>query len=100
MDKNKFDIIQEWHELLKVGIITEEDFNKKKQELLKATEVPIAKKEIVHTHIEEVPKITTNKIEENEQIKNDWFNDNFDVIWRISLTIVAIIMIVLIYLTF
>lgn len=30
MDKNKYQTLQEWHELLKSGIITEEDFNKKK----------------------------------------------------------------------
>src|SRR5690554_3720370 len=34
--KSKYELIQEWNELLKSGIITEDDFNKKKQELLKS----------------------------------------------------------------
>jgi hypothetical protein len=34
MVKNKYQLIQEWHELLISGIISEEDFEEKKKELL------------------------------------------------------------------
>ena len=91
MDKNKFDIIQEWHELLKAGIITEEDFNKKKQELLKVAEVPVAKKEVIETYDKETSKITVEKVETVSQDTNDWVEEN--KVWLIGL-FVAIIAVV------
>lgn len=37
MENNSLKLIQEWHQLLKEGLINEDDFSKKKAELLKAT---------------------------------------------------------------
>ena len=34
MERNIYAIIQDWHELLKNGTITEDEFNSKKNELL------------------------------------------------------------------
>jgi len=34
MEKNAYEIIQDWHELLKNGIISEDEFITKKKELL------------------------------------------------------------------
>ena len=75
MDKNKFDTIQDWHELLKTGIITEEDFNKIKQSLLKAKEVPIVKKETGNIYAEEASEITIHKIETVPKEPNEWLEE-------------------------
>lgn len=39
MEKNIYDLIQDWHELLNRGIITEKEFNDKKHELLNSKQI-------------------------------------------------------------
>src|SRR5690554_2650316 len=86
MDKNKYQTLQEWHELLKSGIITEEDFNKKKRELIGDIESTSQKEQpdlSIETSIKEVPE------QEQERNPNDWLNKNKR--WLISLIIVILI---------
>ncbi|EKT4550785.1 SHOCT domain-containing protein [Flavobacterium psychrophilum] len=59
MEKNVYEIIQDWHELLKNGTISEEEFIAKKRELLENG------KSIVET-IETVPLIITEKVSNNQ----------------------------------
>ena len=84
MDKNKYQTLQEWHELLKSGIITEEDFNRKKRELIG---------DIESTSQKEVPNIpietSIKEFQEQERNSNNWFNKNKS--WLIGLIIVVLI---------
>lgn len=54
MEKNIYEIIQDWHELLKNGTITEDEFNSKKNELL---------------NFEKLKNEVSEKEEENEKIE-------------------------------
>ncbi|EMY3554921.1 SHOCT domain-containing protein [Flavobacterium psychrophilum] len=59
MEKNVYEIIQDWYELLKNGTISEEEFIAKKKELLENG------KSIIET-IETVPLIITEKVSNNQ----------------------------------
>jgi len=87
MDKNKYQTLQEWHELLKSGIITEEDFNKKKRELIGDIE-STSQKEQPDLSIETSAK-EVSKPEQDKRNSNNWFNKNKS--WLISLIIVVLI---------
>ena len=54
MERNIYAIIQDWHELLKNGTITEDEFNSKKNELLNIEKIKSEEqgKQNVHDTIE------------------------------------------------
>ena len=84
MDNIKFTLIQEWNELLKSGIITQEEFNKKKAELLgtplQKTEIetpkiePVKKEEVSSTTFIQ-PKVPEPKAEEKALISENISNN-------------------------
>jgi hypothetical protein len=58
MKKNVYDIIQDWHELLNQGVITKEEFDSKKNELLNEENIDLNKEKIINNPLES--KVSVN----------------------------------------
>lgn len=78
MEKNVYQILQEWHELFKNGVITDKEFAAKKRELLgneEEREKPIIKEENSPIINKEAEKTTDTEYEELFN-KKSWFQRN------------------------